>query len=243
MSTTSLFGTDGVRGRANVDLTPELAMGLARAAGDGRSGTVVIGRDTRRSGQMLAAAVAAGFHAAGLDTIDLGIVPVGAVSYVAAGSRAAYGVMVSASHNPAADNGIKFFGSDGSKLDDAREAAIEARYRHGVPWRDVDGEDVGMALTMPDVLDRYVEHLATQSDYNLSGLEIALDCANGASIAAAPALFERLGASVSVFACGAKRHEHQRRMRCCDTRVPCRAGRGPHRAGVRWRRRPPHRRR
>ena len=131
MSGAPLFGTDGVRGRANIELTPELALGLARAAGDGRPGTVIVGRDTRRSGQMLAAAVHAGFHAAGSDTVDLGIVPVGAVSYLTASTRAAYGVMVSASHNPAEDNGIKFFAPDGTKLDADREAAVEARYRHG----------------------------------------------------------------------------------------------------------------
>jgi phosphoglucosamine mutase len=196
MSSKTLFGTDGVRGVANVDLTPELALGLARAAGDGRSGMVVIGRDTRRSGQMLAAAVHAGFQSAGLDTIDLGIVPVGAVSYLVGEKRAEFGVMVSASHNPAADNGIKFFGPDGAKLDDDAEAAIENRYRDGPPTELLSGSDLGMQMAMDDALDRYVEHLAGLAEFTLDGIEIDLDCAQGAAFLAAPQLFERLGARV-----------------------------------------------
>jgi len=191
-----LFGTDGVRGRANVDLTPELAMGLARAAADGRQGTALVGRDTRRSGQMLAAATHAGFHAAGFDTIDVGILPVGAVSHLTASTRAACGVMVSASHNPAEDNGIKFFGPDGAKVDEERERAIEARYRHGPPWVGAEGADVGIQLGMPDALERYVNHLAHEARYSLRGMSVALDCANGAAFLAAPALFSRLGADV-----------------------------------------------
>lgn len=194
---TPLFGTDGVRGRANVDLTAELALGLARAAGDGRSGTAVVGRDTRRSGPMLSAAVQAGFNAAGFDTLDLGIVPVGAVSHLTRTGNATYGVMVSASHNPAADNGIKFFGGDGAKLDDDRESAIEARYRHGAPWAEVSGDDVGIPMVMADAVDRYVEHLAGRAHYELTGIDVVLDCAHGAAVRAAPELFERAGASVS----------------------------------------------
>jgi phosphoglucosamine mutase len=181
-----LFGTDGVRGVANDALTPELAMGLARAAGDGRSGLAIVGRDTRRSGQMLASAVHAGFHSAGIDTIDVGTVPVGAVSYLTRDLRAEYGVMVSASHNPAADNGIKFFGPDGAKLDDRREDAIEGRLRSGAPWKPIVGADVGI--------------LAAQATYSFRGLEVALDCANGSAFAAAPRLLERLGADVTAFA-------------------------------------------
>jgi phosphoglucosamine mutase len=197
----NLFGTDGVRGRAGADLTPELALGLARAAGDGKPGSLaVVGRDTRRSGQMLAAALHAGFQASGLDTVDLGVLPVGAVSFLTGDLRAAYGVMVSASHNPAPDNGIKFFGPDGSKLDDGREAAIEARLGHGPPWAPVDGEALGIQSRMPDALDRYVERLARGARFSFRGIEVALDCANGAASVAAPRLFERLGASVEVHA-------------------------------------------
>jgi len=149
---------------------------------------------------MLSAAVQAGFHAAGLDTVDLGIVPVGAVSYLTRATKARYGVMVSASHNPASDNGIKFFAEDGSKLDLEREAAIEARYRHGPPSVPVEGERVGMNLGMPDALDKYVEHLAKTARLSLNGISVVLDCANGASFVAAPRLFERIGADVTTFA-------------------------------------------
>ena len=191
-----LFGTDGVRGLANVDLTPDLAIDLARAAGDGRRGTVVVGRDTRRSGQMLIDAVSVGFNAAGFDVIDLGIIPVGAVSHLTRDLGASYGVMVSASHNPAPDNGIKFFGPDGRKLDDEREDAIAARYAHGAPWQEVSGADLGIRSGVPDVMDRYLDHVASRARYSFSGLSVVLDCANGAAFKSAPALFERLGATV-----------------------------------------------
>ncbi|HSG79981.1 MAG TPA: phosphoglucosamine mutase, partial [Acidimicrobiia bacterium] len=200
MTSRRLFGTDGVRGLANVDLTPELALGLARAAGDGRPGLAVIGRDTRRSGQMLASAVSAGLQAAGYDVLDLGIVPVGAVSYTTRARKAHLGVMISASHNPAPDNGIKFFGPDGAKLDDDREAAIEGRLASGPPWHAVEGGDVGILSGARGAVDDYLDHLADLADFSLQGLEIALDCANGAAFHAAPRLFERLGADVKVFA-------------------------------------------
>lgn len=195
-----LFGTDGVRGVANVELTPELAVGLARAAGDGKAGLAVIGRDPRRSGQMLASAVHAGFNAAGIDTIDVGIVPVGAVSHLTRRLGALYGVMVSASHNPAADNGIKFFGPDGSKLDDDREEAIEGRYRAEQAWVEVQGPDIGIQTQSSGALDRYLDDLAGMVSYSFRGLEVALDCANGAAFAAAPRLLTRLGADVVTFA-------------------------------------------
>lgn len=196
MSDTPLFGTDGVRGVANVDLTADLAYGLARAAGDGRSGTAVVGRDTRRSGQMLSAAIQAGFNAAGFDTIDVGILPVGGVSHLTAALGADLGVMVSASHNPAPDNGIKFLGADGSKLADDREAAIEARYRHGPPWVPVEGGDVGIQTVLGDAAERYVSHLAAQSNQKIDGIDVVLDCAHGAAVRVGPMIFERLGASV-----------------------------------------------
>jgi len=199
MAEPKLFGTDGVRGRANVDLTPEMAMGLARAAGDGISGIAVVGRDTRRSGPMLTDAINAGLNAAGFDTLDAGIVPVGAVAHFTSSSDADLGVMVSASHNPAADNGIKFFGPDGAKLSEAREGSIEARYRHGAPWLEVSGEDIGISLDLPDALERYLAHLESQADGDLDGLAVALDCAHGAAFKAAPALFSRLGADVEAF--------------------------------------------
>lgn len=199
MTGTTLFGTDGVRGRANVDLTPEMALRLARAAGTGLSGVAVVGRDTRRSGQMLAAAVLAGFHSAGLDTLDAGIIPVGGLSFLTADRRAAVGAMVSASHNPAEDNGIKFLDRTGAKLDDGREAAIEARYREASTGVEVAGADVGIATEIRNAVDLYVEQLVGAAEFTLNGLQVALDCAHGAAFAAAPRLFERLGAEVDLF--------------------------------------------
>lgn len=214
-----LFGTDGVRGRANAFLTPELAFDLARAAGEGGEGPVVVGRDTRRSGPMLAAAVHAGFNAVGVDTVDLGIVPVGAVSRLGRDIGAELGVMVSASHNPGADNGIKFFGPDGAKLSDEKEQRIEARVRRGRPWPRPSGPAVGFQTAMADAVDRYVERISDGFDYRLQGIEFAVDCANGAALAAAPRLLESVGATVEVFGadpdgmnindgCGATHPEH-----------------------------------
>jgi phosphoglucosamine mutase len=200
MSGAPLFGIDGVRGRANVDLIPEVAVALARAAADGRQGTALVGRDTRRSGQMLAAGLHAGFHASGFDTIDLGILPVGAVSYLTASTRSAYGVMVSAGHHPAEDNGFRFFGPDGAGLPAERERALAERYRHGTPWVGAAGADVGIQLGMPDALERYLNHLAGKARYSLRGMSVSLDCANGAAFLAAPTLFGRLGADVAVHA-------------------------------------------
>ena len=214
-----LFGTDGVRGHANTDLTPDLAFDLARAAGEGSDGPVVIGRDTRRSGPMLASALHAGFNSVGVDTVDLGIIPVGAVSRLGRDTGSRYGVMVSASHNPAPDNGIKFFGNDGAKLSDEREAAIEERYRRSAPWRSPGGAGIGIQSVMTDATERYVDYLADSFDYSMRGLSFALDCANGAAFRAAPELFRRLGAEVEVFNaepdgmninlnCGATHPEH-----------------------------------
>jgi phosphoglucosamine mutase len=197
MAERTLFGTDGVRGKANVDLTAEMALGLARAAGAGTRGVAVVGRDTRRSGQMLANAVHAGFHAAGLDTVDLGIIPVGGVSHLTQVEEAAFGVMVSASHNPAPDNGIKFFGPDGAKLGDHAEAAIEARYLSGPSGLPPSGEDVGSRIDLADAIDRYVAHLVAQAEGRLDGMEVVLDCAHGAASRPAPALFGSLGAEVT----------------------------------------------
>ncbi|MGI9529562.1 MAG: phosphoglucosamine mutase [Acidimicrobiia bacterium] len=193
-----LFGTDGVRGRANSELTPELAYNLARAAGAGVDGHVVIGRDTRRSGPMLDSATAAGFNAVGVDVVDLGIIPVGAVSRLARDTGAHYGVMISASHNPAEDNGIKFFGRDGAKISDERETEIEERYFSRVAYtRPVAGK-VGMQTHMTDSVKRYVDKVARTVDYSMRGLEFVVDCANGAAFLAAPALFDKVGASVTI---------------------------------------------
>lgn len=195
-----LFGTDGVRGVANLELTPELAMNLARAAGE-RMQSVVIGRDPRRSGDMLVAALQAGFHSVGVDTVDVGVLPTAGIAHLAAATGASLGAVVSASHNPAADNGIKFFGGDGAKLSDAAEDSIEARFRKGAPWNLAEGARIGMRIEMPDALPRYIEWLGTNVAYTLRGLEVVIDAANGAAFRAAPELFRRLHVGVEEFAC------------------------------------------
>ncbi|MFQ5555264.1 MAG: phosphoglucosamine mutase [Acidimicrobiia bacterium] len=198
MAERSLFGTDGVRGRANDDLTPGVAFNLARAAGEGIDGPVVIGRDTRRSGPMLASALMAGFNSVGVDTVDLGIIPVGGVSRLTRDTGARFGVMVSASHNPAPDNGIKFFGPDGAKLSDDSEAAIERRYFAGEPWATAGGALIGIQSVMSDAVDRYVDYLVGGSAYSMRGMEFFIDCANGAAFQAAPRVFERIGATITI---------------------------------------------
>ncbi|GBE25321.1 phosphoglucosamine mutase [bacterium BMS3Bbin02] len=198
-SSQKLFGTDGVRGRANIDITVDLATRLARAATDKTaSEPVLIGRDTRRSGPMIAAALHAGFNSVGVDTVDLGIIPVGGVSRLVRTVGARYGVMVSASHNPAPDNGIKFFGRDGAKLGDSEERAIEHRYFSDTPPVAVAGAGVGFQTTMADAVDRYVDYIKNGIAYSLRGLEFVLDTAHGAAFQAAPRLFRSLGAAVEV---------------------------------------------
>ena len=187
-----LFGTDGVRGVANEDITADLAFNLARAAGHGNHGQVVIGRDTRRSSPMLAAALAAGFNSVGMDVLDLAVIPVGGVSRLVRDSRAAYGVMVSASHNPAQDNGIKFFDPLGTKLSDEDEAEIEARYFEGGPWAQPTGAAVGGQVRMPDRIGRYVDLVTASVEIPADGMEFLVDCANGAAYRAAPELFAQI---------------------------------------------------
>jgi phosphoglucosamine mutase len=147
---------------------------------------------------MLDSATAAGFNAVGVDVVDLGIIPVGAVSRLTRDTGAHYGVMISASHNPAEDNGIKFFGRDGAKISDERETQIEERYFSRVAYtRPVAGK-VGIQTQMTDSVKRYVDKVARTVDYSMRGLEFVVDCANGAAFLAAPALFDKVGASVTV---------------------------------------------
>jgi len=193
-----LFGTDGIRGVANADLSPELAFRVGRAAGAelGASGRpFFLGRDTRLSGPMLEAALAAGVCSTGV-SVDLGgILPTPAVAYLARERGAACGVVISASHNPVEDNGIKFFGGDGYKLEDTREDAIEA-------WLDRDdlprpaGVGVGTIRAVPEGEDHYLDHLTGLSIGRLDGLRIVVDCAFGAAVRVAPRLWAALGASV-----------------------------------------------
>lgn len=193
-----LFGTDGIRGSANSDLTPDIAFDLARAVGEPVEGHVVIGRDTRRSGPMLLAAMAAGFNSVGIDVVDLGIVPTGAVSRLARDTAATYGVVISASHNPAEDNGIKLFGRDGSKIDDEAELAIERRYFDGRSYRRAVAGAIGIQSVMTNAIARYADKVSKTVSYSMDGLEFVIDTANGAAFAAAPYLFEKVSASVEV---------------------------------------------
>ncbi len=195
-----LFGTDGVRGKANVELTVDLASDLARAAGEGIAGPVIVGRDTRRSGDMLSMALQAGFHSVGVDTEDIGIIPTAAIAHLTEQTGASLGAVVSASHNPAEDNGIKFFGGDGAKLSDDLEDAIEARFRRGAPWK-VPSAGTGMRIVRDDVLDLYLDWLKTDAAFSLRSLDVAIDAANGSAFIAAPRLFEELGANVTAVAC------------------------------------------
>ncbi|MGH8875073.1 MAG: phosphoglucosamine mutase, partial [Acidimicrobiia bacterium] len=195
-----LFGTDGVRGAANVELTPEFALALGRAAGRGLStGPVVVGRDTRRSGEMLSGALQAGFHAVGIDTVDVGVLPCGAISYLTEVTGATMGAVVSASHNPAPDNGIKLLSREGTKLSDRQEDRIEARLRDGAAGPIPVGDGVGTRFPMAGALDLYLDRLVEAMPYTLRGIGLALDCANGAAYLAAPALFRRLKADVEVY--------------------------------------------
>ncbi len=193
-----LFGTDGIRGVANVDLTPELAYRVGRAAGAelGKSGRpFFVGRDTRVSGPMLEAALAAGVCSTGVSVELGGILPTPAVAYLARDRSAACGVVISASHNPVEDNGIKFFGGDGYKLEDACEDDIEALLdRDDLPRP--SGVAVGMIRAVPEGEDRYLAHLTGLATGRLEGLRIVVDCAFGAAVRVAPRLWASLGASV-----------------------------------------------
>jgi len=196
-----VFGTDGVRGLANDELTAELALDLAFAAAGvlsdrsgGRRPTAVVARDTRASGEFLESAVVAGLAAAGVDVQRVGVAPTPEAAFLTDAWNADFGVMISASHNPMPDNGIKFFGRGGRKLDDAVERKIEGLLgqREARPT----GSDVGRVADAPASLDAYVDHLVTSSPQSLAGLRVVLDCANGAAHRVGPAAFERLGATV-----------------------------------------------
>ena len=198
----SLFGTDGVRGLTNTyPMTAELAMKLGAAAGryfrrDQQDHRVVIGKDTRLSGYMLENALTAGFTSTGMNVFLLGPMPTPAIGYLTRSMRADVGVMISASHNPAYDNGIKFFGPDGFKLSDEAEAEIERLLNEGVTL--AAPENIGRAKRVDDALGRYVEYAKTTfpRGLRLDGLRVVLDCANGAAYKAAPNVLWELGAEV-----------------------------------------------
>ena len=191
-----LFGTDGVRGEAGVKLTAELALALGRAAAQQAGGEglrALIIRDTRESGEMLEAALAAGIAAAGADVLLGGILPTPAAPLLVGQYGLDLGVVVSASHNPYRDNGIKFFGADGLKLSDSTEEKIEELLATGPQAPGSPGRIREMRGTAEDYLRRLEERFA---DLDLSGLNVLLDCANGASFRVAPEIFGRLGARV-----------------------------------------------
>lgn len=201
--TRKLFGTDGIRGRANQEpMTAETVVRVAMAAaGLFRRGEhrhrVVIGKDTRLSGYMLEPALTAGFIAKGMDVFLLGPVPTPAVAMLTRSLRADMGVMLSASHNPYQDNGIKLFGPDGSKLSDELEAQIEARMEQNLSDDNALAENLGRASRLEDATGRYVEYVkATFPNGNLEGLKIVVDCANGAAYKVAPSVLWELGAEV-----------------------------------------------
>jgi phosphoglucosamine mutase len=194
-----LFGTDGVRGVANKDLTPDLALALGRAAASviGGRGSIVIGRDTRLSGPMLEGALVAGLCSAGAHVSVAGIVPTPAVAFLTIDEKARAGAMISASHNPVPDNGIKFFSSDGVKIPGEVEEAIEAAI--ATPPLDLPvGDGVGAAEELVGGDDRYVAHLLSTLEGSLEGVRVVLDCAFGAAYDIGPRAFREAGAEVTV---------------------------------------------
>jgi phosphoglucosamine mutase len=208
-----LFGTDGVRGVANRDLTAELALGLGSAAArrlanssHARRRVAVVGRDPRASGEMLEAAVIAGLTSEGVDALRVGVLPTPAVAYLTNAYDAEFGVMISASHNPMPDNGIKIFGAGGHKLDDATEDQIEALVGDeplarrasstAGPGERPVGAAIGRVVDAADALDRYLRHAAKALTTRLDELTVVVDCAHGAASAAAPRAYRAAGANV-----------------------------------------------
>ncbi len=197
-----LFGTDGVRGVANQDLTAELAVALGAAAarrlirtGATRRRVAVVGRDPRASGEMLEAAVIAGLTSEGVDALRVGVLPTPAVAYLTSAYDADFGVMISASHNPMPDNGIKIFGPGGLKLDDATEDRIEELVRQG-PGHRPTGAGIGRIVDAEDALERYLRHVGKAATTRLDGLTVVVDCAHGAASTAAPDAYRAAGATV-----------------------------------------------
>ena len=200
-----LFGTDGVRGKANEALTAELALSLSVAAAHvldeggqftGDPPLALVGRDPRASGEFLEAAVVAGLASAGVNVLRLGILPTPGVAFLTEACSADLGVMLSASHNPMPDNGIKFFARGGNKLDDELEDTIESRLTE--VWPRPTGPSVGRVSVDESLVENYVAHLVNSLErpVSLEGIKVVVDCANGAAFQAAPAAFEAQGAKV-----------------------------------------------
>lgn len=198
-----LFGTDGARGVANTELTAELAMNIGRAAAmvlvndEVKHPTILIGKDTRLSGDMLEGALIAGLCSVGANVKLLGVVPTPAVAYLVKKYNADAGVMISASHNPFEFNGIKIFSSEGYKLPDDLENRIEEIVLdHAVPYATAKDGEIGRVDTLESAVDDYINHVAEAVGEDLSGMEIALDCSNGSSSRTAEKLFTKLGVKV-----------------------------------------------
>jgi phosphoglucosamine mutase len=196
-----LFGTDGVRGLANAELTPELALAVSGAAarvlaehGAGHRPLAVVGRDPRASGEMLEAAVTAGLTSAGADVLRVGVLPTPAIAHLVGALSADLGVMISASHNPMPDNGIKLFAAGGHKLPDVVEDEIESRVS-AIGERPV-GAGIGRVRDVPDAAGRYLDHLLLATPQPLDGIHVVVDCANGAASMVAPEAYTRAGAAV-----------------------------------------------
>ncbi|MFA5575889.1 MAG: phosphoglucosamine mutase [Tissierellaceae bacterium] len=198
-----LFGTDGIRGIANKDLTPELAFKIGRAGAYVLSklnrGKIVVGKDTRVSGDMLEAALAAGICSMGLDVVSVGIMPTPAVAYLTRKYKALAGVVISASHNPGEYNGIKFFNSEGLKLSDEIEEEIEEFTLDGKGFNHIPtGDKLGKIIVEDKGSNDYIDYLSSTIDLDLRGIKIALDCANGALYKIAPETIKRLGGEIVV---------------------------------------------
>lgn len=196
-----LFGTDGARGIANEQLTPELAMNIGRAAAmvlindEVKNPTILIGKDTRLSGDMLEGALIAGLCSVGANVKLLGVVPTPAVAYLITKYKADAGIMISASHNPFEFNGIKIFSYEGYKLPDDLEEQIEAIVLDNIePYKAAKENEIGSVEVFDNAAEDYIEHIVSAIDTDLTGLEIALDCSNGSSSRTAQKLFEKLGA-------------------------------------------------
>ena len=210
------FGTDGVRGKANSELTPELALRLGRAAVRALGGTerrVVVGRDTRVSGQMLESALVAGMLSEEASVLLVGVIPTPAVAFLTEELEADIGAVISASHNTYEDNGIKFFGAGGLKLPDDTEKAIEAEFE-GIEVLG-EGGAVGEATRIAGAERRYIDHLLGCINFDLDGFKVALDCANGATYRVNPFAFESLGAKVETI--GTEPDGHNINLECGST--------------------------
>ncbi|HBN07992.1 MAG TPA: phosphoglucosamine mutase [Cyanobacteria bacterium UBA8530] len=233
------FGTDGVRGLANAQLTPELAFklgrcGAARLMKEGGKPFIVLGRDTRRSGTMLEAALAAGICSVGVDVRRLGVATTPAVAWVTKRYGALAGVMISASHNPAPDNGIKFFSKEGFKLPDITESEIEEMIdapRDELPHP--SGSGIGVVTDDPSLLEDYIRFAVSILPSGLKGLKVAVDCANGAAYRIAPQVLRELGAEVTVL--GDRPDGDNINLGCGSTYLEALAGevvRGPYDLGL-----------